>query len=579
MGKHTNSNISNLFQEKNPQTNYNTDNNFYINNGDATTGQRRSKSNTNIELKSNNLDEDYSYLDNINPILSPNNNNFLQTDFNSIDNISPQENNFKSIENMNKLNEFLNKSNKYLQQNLNYDINIYSSKNDFSPEKINLNSINHSPDENMESCVKKTIPNSYINNKDSKYEEDINKNTHIFESINSNRNGLTTNNNSHQQNSNKDIMLMNLNYSPLRKNNNKNSNKNERIHNYNTTNDPKAHLNANCENFKRNLGNPNNNFVTGNNANSNNDFPLKTLTNNESNKKIVYKANITNVANNFNKNNNYINNNNLVENKAYTKYYSENNSNININNNNIKLSKEISLNSQENTNKEKYSEVSIASKAKLANENNLEKNNFNNNFISNNKKNFSFLPSESMLAKQINKQKIANYNLVNSLDSENNFPKSQETYQRHYKPQKASNKENSNDSSFEELKNLENIVYIRSKLESKKNELKELKIKYDEISALNAEMMQQLSELEAYKNMISENLKNNELEFEDKEKAFINKETQMMQTIKILEEQKCYFEEKYNIFSSEERIKENEMELLKQKIKDLELILDENDNE
>ncbi len=215
--------------------------------------------------------------------------------------------------------------------------------------------------------------------------------------------------------------------------------------------------------------------------------------------------------------------------------------------------------------------------------NNLEKNNLNNNFLcANNRKNLSFLPSESMLSKHINKQKNLNYNIAKTSSEAPetlNSPKKCGGYQRHFaSKQKEALKNNAkedDDSSFEEMKNLENIVFIRAKLESKKNQLKALKNQYDELSLINNEISEQLGELENYRASAQEKIRSLEENIDYNANNFLQRENEMINSIRSLEDSKGFLEEKYVKLCAEEKLKEREMELLNQKIKDMEIILEE----
>jgi len=236
--------------------------------------------------------------------------------------------------------------------------------------------------------------------------------------------------------------------------------------------------------------------------------------------------------------------------------------------------------SQKNNNIENSNNfnVDIIYKSNTNINSNREKNNINNNFLSNNKKISNFLPSESMLAKNINKQKNSNYNVETANEYFDNYNNKNNGYQRHLTTFLKENKKD-NDSSFEEIKNLENIVFIRSKLESKKNQLKEFKKQIEELSLINYEINQELIQLENYKNYAIEKIKTLEENFECNKNKFIENELEMIKSIKNLEESKSFLEEKYVKLCSEEKLREREMELLNQKIKDMEIILEENENE
>jgi len=135
------------------------------------------------------------------------------------------------------------------------------------------------------------------------------------------------------------------------------------------------------------------------------------------------------------------------------------------------------------------------------------------------------------------------------------------------------------DSSFEEIKNLDNIIYIRSKLDAKKNELKELKKQYNDIFNKNSELKINISELENYKILTSEKLKKYEDIFDLNENKYLQREMEMINKIKSLEEKNNFLEEKYGNNSNVDKIKEKEFDLLNQKLKDMEIILEENGNE
>ncbi len=597
--------MNNLNNEKKGNENYNYHNikDTEENSSFSKNDQRRCKSNTNIEITFKSLEDEYSHLDKINPILSPNNNLFLQTDFHSIEfnneeYISGYKSNNDKIHN--KINSYKNnpykETTEHKEKNNNFtDKKIDNSfKNDRSPLRKKIANSNNTIDtvskySNLNNLGENSSNNNFIgNNKPDIFESinnlyisNINKAANLenlSSPINESKNNNNTLNNDEATSKiSQNILLKN---SPLKKqeeNTNKNiiytAKKNQDLSN-NNNNDY-----SNYENYKRNLYTNNlnnNNFDAAKKEKdkSENDFSHKNEINDS---KYQNHREIKNVD---------------IPNNKYGKVYSEN-TNPNTNNDMIitaedKFNKSLDKNTEYAPNLNTFNFDIKNTNNDLNNNfvnncNNIEKNNINNNFIFNNRKNTSFLPSESMLSKNINKQKNRIYNLessneniekINKTNNNSNKPSYQNYFQN-----KSSNKNNENDSSFEEIKNLENIVFIRSKLESKKNQLKQLKKEYDEIHSINTEIINQISELEKYKSYAAEKIESLEYKLEYNENKFINKESDMINIIKNLEDSKNFLEDKYVKSSSEEKLKEREMELLNQKIKDMELIFEENENE
>jgi len=630
--------------------------------------ERRSKSNTNIELTFKSLEDEYSHLDKINPILSPNNNLFLQTDFNSVElNAYEQNNSPKKIrsENLDVIsaineNDIIHNKKYFFNNNVIDEKEIDKQKiksdiieiNNISDNKDNKKSgSSQIHDKNEKSPLRTKIAKS-SNTLDamSKYSNlnNFNKNSQnndIYEYFNNNNsycNNFSNNkvdifdsiNNLYNSNSNKHANLDYLSYNHLIKNiNNEEDIKSKKDENIlfkesplkNPAEEIKYNLisqnvnenitkknivysvnNNQCKNesgkIDDNEGYKKNNSENLENKNTFIDFPLKSENFNINASKGAY--NLMNV-NSINKNNFINNNTNDNESTSYGlvygKIYSSNkNANNNSNNNymselNNKTNQSPFKNhdifpignemknenySQKNNNIENSNNfnVDIIYKSNTNINSNREKNNINNNFLSNNKKISNFLPSESMLAKNINKQKNSNYNVETANEYFDNYNNKNNGYQRHLTTFLKENKKD-NDSSFEEIKNLENIVFIRSKLESKKNQLKEFKKQIEELSLINYEINQELIQLENYKNYAIEKIKTLEENFECNKNKFIENELEMIKSIKNLEESKSFLEEKYVKLCSEEKLREREMELLNQKIKDMEIILEENENE
>lgn len=568
--------------------------------------------------------------------MSPNNNLFLQTDFNSIEFNSNDESNSPIIK-KEKANISQNETTEKTENNNNINnvnltsknsnkdtcLNNNTNKNDRSPLRKRIanssNTIDTSSKYSNLNCLNEKNNNKNLNNNKADIFESINNlyNSNLTKHANLDYSETNLNNNqknitqpikddflSLKEENNKLNEIKAEKNSPIKQMQTEENFKKNVIYSVNKTDNDKA-VYTNNDNFKRNKNNVNN----IENKSAENNFPLKTDSNSNissRNNKVIFKEEdlkVNSIANNnseISKNN--INFNEIqTKNNSYGKIYSAKKG-IDIANNDTNLEADYqkdfnyktnynnnNLESGQNYNEMKSSDSKLINYNNSINKpsnsnnitNNLENNNLNNNFISNNKKNTSFLPSESMLLKHINKQKHSFYNINEGSNEklDNNNSQQKSGYQRHFQNKTKENLNCENDSSFEELKNLENIVFIRAKLESKKNQLKDLKKQYDEVCLINSEIYQQLNEMENYKIFADEKIKSLENNLEYNENKFMERETEMMNSIKNLEDSKNFLEEKYVKLCAGEKLREREMELLSQKIKDMEIILEENENE
>lgn len=117
---------------------------------------------------------------------------------------------------------------------------------------------------------------------------------------------------------------------------------------------------------------------------------------------------------------------------------------------------------------------------------------------------------------------------------------------------------------------------LKAKLETKKLRMRELKKQFENVCEENILIKNKLEELENFKQISEEKIQ----KFENETRQDHNeREREYIGIIKQLEHDKARADDKLNKLSSLDHIKSQEIELMNQKIKDFEIILDENTND
>jgi hypothetical protein len=123
------------------------------------------------------------------------------------------------------------------------------------------------------------------------------------------------------------------------------------------------------------------------------------------------------------------------------------------------------------------------------------------------------------------------------------------------------------------------ILSLQSKLETKKLRLKEVQKQFDQSLEENAHLKLRIQELERYKSSVNDKFNTYDQSNMKNEMQSIEKERELLGMISQLEHEKAKAEERLNKFQQIDKLKTQEIELMNQKIRDFELILDENTNE